>query len=276
MWNSIPRTLKCKRCKIELPWAYICFYKNKANKAGVFYQCKECRKEWRENNKEKIKEYQKKWTDNNPEKVKEWRENNKEYMKEYKKEYMKENKEKIKEYNKEYKNSLASYKIYTHQISFCEKVRRDPNNKRLLQVKCKHSECRKWFNPTNREVMNRISAINGMLSLGTQNHFYCSEECKQSCSIFYQHLYPKGEKPYYSRPEQADWAAKVAENAGYECEICGSTENCSAHHFEGLNINPLMSADIDMGIYLCDACHKRAHSEIGCRPVDLTKRVLCP
>ena len=64
------------------------------------------RKEYRQDNEDKIKEKTKEWRENNKEKIKEydkeWRENNKEerkgYIKEKNKEYRKNNVEKIKEY----------------------------------------------------------------------------------------------------------------------------------------------------------------------------------
>ena len=70
------------------------------------------RKEWREDNKQKIKEYRednkelilekyKEWCENNKEKIKEYRENNKELISEKYKEWRENNKEKIKERRKE-------------------------------------------------------------------------------------------------------------------------------------------------------------------------------
>jgi len=58
------------------------------------------------------------------------------------------------------------------------------------------------------------------------------------------------------------------------CQICGK-EGKIAHHIEGLNVNPIMSADIDMGITLCRKCDKIAHSNIGCRYIDLQKENIC-
>ena len=62
-------------------------------------------KEYNENNKDKITEYNKKYNENNKEKMKEYQkeynENNKDKLKEYKKKYRKENKEKLLEKKKE-------------------------------------------------------------------------------------------------------------------------------------------------------------------------------
>lgn len=173
-----------------------------------------------------------------------------------------------------FKDNIALYSVYAHQIDFCEEVRRDPDNPELLQVRCTESSCRKWFTPTPRMVLSRISALNK--ATGAENRFYCSEECKQNCSIYGTYLYPKGFIPTkYSRKDQNEWAGLVKERDNYECQICGSSENLIAHHMEGLNVNPIESADIDIGITLCSQCDKKVHSKKGCRRIDLTKKYLC-
>jgi len=171
------------------------------------------------------------------------------------------------------KKNISLYNTYSYQISWCEKTRRDPKNKDYLQVKCTNSECRKWFIPTRDSITKRIKAINGK-STG-EHRFYCSDKCKQSCNLYWQQKYPKGQKPYFEkRPNQKEWADMVKERDNNICQRCGK-EGKIAHHLEGLNVNPIMSADIDIGITLCKKCDKLAHSDIGCRPIDLTNINLC-
>ena len=78
------------------------FSRDKSKTDGLKTQCKQCCKQWRENNKE----YMKQWRENNKEYMKEYKkqyyENNKEYMKEYNKQYYENNKEYMKEYRKQY------------------------------------------------------------------------------------------------------------------------------------------------------------------------------
>jgi len=166
----------------------------------------------------------------------------------------------------------AWFNSYAHQIEFCEEVRQDPDNNNLLQVKCSESSCRQWFNPTRRQVFSRITALN---ACSRENRFYCSDECKSNCSIFGQHLYPKNHKPDHSREVQPELRAMVLERDEYECQICGEHENLFCHHFEGIEQNPIESADVDMCITLCKKCHDAAHAEIGCRYVDLKKENIC-
>ena len=58
-------------------------------------------KEYREDNKEKIKEYNKEWWEKNKEKMKEYYQQNKEQLAEYHKKYREENKERISQKSKE-------------------------------------------------------------------------------------------------------------------------------------------------------------------------------
>jgi len=246
------------------------------NKDKIKEQCKK----YREQNKEKINEYNKEYYENNKEKRKEYCEQNKDKIKEQKKEYMKEyceqnkdkikeyheqNKDKIKEYWREWSKSSATYNTFAHQISYVDKIRRDLENKKLLQIKCTY--CKEWFNPTNLAISNRIRALEGK---GTgEQKLYCSDECKKLCSTYHQRKYPKGQKPYVSRDTQAQWADMVKERDGYKCVKCGSTEGLIAHHKEGIRWNPLESADIDIGVTLCEECNKKAHSIEGCSTYDM-------
>jgi len=171
------------------------------------------------------------------------------------------------------KKNIPLFDTYAYQISWIEKVRRDPENTNYLQVKCTNSDCKKWFTPKYTDVVSRIGVLNGK-STGAYR-FYCSNKCKQSCSIFGKQKYPEGFKNLNNnRPDQKEWANMVKERDKYICQKCGK-QGTIAHHIEGLNINPLMSADISIGITLCKECDKKIHSEIGCRPIDLTKNKIC-
>ena len=85
-------------------------------------------------------------------------------------------------------DDVAWYDIYAPQISFCEEVRRDPENKDYLRVRC--TKCNKWFIPKRKIVQNRARTLKG-IGRG-ENRFYCSEECKKECCIYNQKKYPKG------------------------------------------------------------------------------------
>jgi len=170
--------------------------------------------------------------------------------------------------------NIPLFDTYAHKIDWIEEVRRDPENPDYLQVKCTESRCKNWFVPKTTDVQNRIGVLKGR-SKGWCR-FYCSKECKQNCSIFGQRIYPKGFiNTDNIRHDQVSWAQLIKERDNFECQRCSSTENLIAHHIEGLNKNPLESADIDLGITLCIDCHKLAHKDEGCRFADMRKENIC-
>ena len=171
------------------------------------------------------------------------------------------------------KLNLPVYDTYAPQLEWIEDVRRDPENENLLQVKCYESNCNKWFTPTRIQVHSRINSLNGKLR--GENRFYCSNECKNNCSIFGQVTNFKNFKPDYSRELQPELRDLVLQRDEYKCQRCGNTSDLQCHHFEGLNVNPIESADIDNCITLCSECHKMAHENEGCRYVDMRKDQIC-
>ncbi len=108
---------KCNKCK-ELK-GRSCFHKSSAEKDGLSYWCKDCKRE-----------YNRVWTDKNRSKVnrkcREWRSNNKEQVSDYHKEYRKLNKEKIKtrrdKYCRKNKERIREYKREWYQV---------PKNKKM-------------------------------------------------------------------------------------------------------------------------------------------------
>jgi hypothetical protein len=84
---------------------------------------KEQIKEWRETNKEQIKTYNKEYIEDNKEHIKEqkreYRETNKDHIKEYNRQYREANKDKIKEKNKEY-NEANKEKIREYYKQYNE------------------------------------------------------------------------------------------------------------------------------------------------------------
>jgi len=107
----------CPRCKEEKELSE--FNKGRS-------ECRLCSKEYKkeyyENNKDKIKKGKKEYRENNKDKIKEYdkeyKQNNKDKVKEYGKEYRGNNKDKMKEYNKEYskvrRQSDSLYKLTTN------------------------------------------------------------------------------------------------------------------------------------------------------------------
>ena len=156
---------KCSKCGEWLVASTVNFYKAKSGKYGLRGSCKKChakyKKQYYEDNKEKIleynkqyykdnKEYYKEYREDNKEYYKEYREDNKEYYKEYNKEYYKDNKEYYKEYNKEYKKQYyEDNKEYKKQYYEDNKEKISEHNKQYYKNnKEKISEKRKQYNST--------------------------------------------------------------------------------------------------------------------------------
>jgi len=165
-------------------------------------------------------------------------------------------------------DTICKYSTYAHQISWCEEVRRAPDDENILEVKCKY--CGKWFKPTRVQLKNRIKGISNKIT--GEGLLYCSDECKQACPIYYRHKYPKGFTGDInsSREVQPELRKLVLERDNYTCQKCGlnSNEQCvilHCHHINPVILDPLESADIDNCITLCIDCHYEAHQKDGCR-----------
>jgi hypothetical protein len=121
---------QCKSCKNEFNKQY---YKDNKESFKEYYEYKkdfilEKKKEYRQNNKEKIKEYY----ENNKEKKKEYYEDRKEFILEKRKEYYENNKEKAKEY---YENNKEC--INKRSLNYVkERKKRDPLYKLTRNIGC--------------------------------------------------------------------------------------------------------------------------------------------
>jgi len=158
------------------------------------------------------------------------------------------------------KRNVSLYDTYHPQLSYCEETRKDPNESILLQVKC--TKCDKWFTPTLKSVVNRIAALN---SNKGEKRFYCSDECKHSCSIFHKVKYSTDEKrsktnPNFTSEELRIWSKEVLKRANNACEYCNNPAT-DAHHIQPKKLEPFYALDPDNGVACCESCHyKYGHS----------------
>ena len=176
------------------------------------------------------------------------------------------------------KKNIALYETFAQQLKPIEEVRRR-RFKELgeadMQVRCYH--CKKWFYPTRNQVDNRIQNLR---SGGDGMHFYCKEECKESCSIYSQKKFPKGYLPESNRPYvDPYWRSEVIKRAKGKCERCNEpTSKCGpliAHHEKPATLFPMLANDIDNGWAVCEPCHYiLIHSQEGCGLYEL-RRIEC-
>lgn len=157
--------------------------------------------------------------------------------------------------------NVPLYDTYNGRLSFCEETRRDPNDLDILQIKC--TKCEMWFTPTSRSVQSRITALNSITK--GESRFYCSDECKHSCSIFGRRLYYANEKHSktnlnFTSSELQTWSKEVLKRTDHVCEYCGGLA-IEAHHIQPKKLEPFFALDPDNGIACCESCHyKYGHS----------------
>jgi len=149
--------------------------------------------------------------------------------------------------------------------------RRNKEDSNILEVKCMY--CGRWYVPGHGSVIHKIRCMDGKQS-GEQN-LYCSDECKKACPTYRQQLYPKDFKLNTSREVQPALRKLVLERDNYTCQKCDATDKeLHCHHYEGIEVNPVESADIDMCITLCKDCHNEVHKHDKCGMKDY-KRGKC-
>jgi 5-methylcytosine-specific restriction endonuclease McrA len=165
--------------------------------------------------------------------------------------------------------NIPLYDTYEPKLTPYEECKRSEQDPNILEVKCTY--CGKWHTPHVGKVISRVGYINGRGS--KESRFYCSDSCKQECPIFWKRTRYRGQDGENSREVQPELRQLVFARDKYECQKCGSKDSLHCHHYEGVEHNPIESADVDMCITLCKSCHKETHKEKGCRYYDLRK---CP
>jgi len=168
------------------------------------------------------------------------------------------------------KKGIPTYDTYSRQLEPIEKTRRDIIDNNILNIKCIY--CGRWYIPKLHEVIDRIRSINST-SFG-EHRFYCSDECRQECSIYRQIKYPKGFKPATSREVQSELRQLRFEIDNYTCQRCKKHQDeldvaLHCHHIEGIRWEPLESADLDKVITLCKICHEEVHKIERCTYYDM-------
>ena len=161
-----------------------------------------------------------------------------------------------------YKLNIPLYETYQSQLEpYGVKCRRNKEDQNMLEVKCMY--CDRWFVPTITSVGGKIKAINGQTT--GESNLYCSDECKLACPTYRQRIYPKDYKINTSREVQPELRKLVLKRDNYTCQKCNTTDvELHCHHYEGVEVNPVESADIDQCITLCKKCHNDVHRKDKC------------
>jgi len=178
------------------------------------------------------------------------------------------------QYKEKYaKNNIPLYDTYTKQLEpYGVSCRRNKEDLNVLEVKCMY--CDRWYIPSIISVYSKIQCINGKQS--GESNLYCSNVCKQACPTYGQNIYPKGfkdDKTNTSREVQPALRKRVLKRDNYTCQKCGTIDTeLHCHHYEGVEINPIESADADNCITLCKACHNDIHKADKCGIKDYQRK----
>jgi len=229
---------------------------------------REKQKEYREKNKKKVNKATKEWRKNNEEHMKKYDEENKEKKSMQKREHYQKNKERCRKLGKEFSKSNAKFKTYKDKLTVDEDPIASENGN--LLVKCTY--CGRYYCPTAKSVINRISVVKGGPNLHGEARLYCSDGCKEACPTFGQQLYPKGFKPATSREVNPLIRQMCLERDDYTCQKCGATIEeieLHCHHIEGATQMPMLANDVENTITLCKPCHILVHQQDGCTNYDL-------
>ena len=159
----------------------------------------------------------------------------------------------------EYERALSRHKTYEPQLAPYGVECRAAGDK--LEVRCWYNGCGEWFIPTKYQVRNKIASLKGQ-SRGECN-IYCSTDCKEKCSTFGRHTYPKRQ----ARTHQAELRSILISERGTICESCGIDvpTGIICHHILPVKTNPLESLDKDNCLLLCYECDQTAHQKDGCK-----------
>ena len=253
---SPPTTKTCCRCHLELPLED--FYIRKITKDGLTHQCKSC---WDNRNKEEIRLAATKI------RQKSYRESNKEKLKAHRKEYRKIHSDLCKERVNRMRFGPVSFERFGHKLTIDEDPTHDLEGN--LQVRCTY--CGRRYTPSRCSVSRRIKFLS-IQKGANEARLYCSDGCKEECPLFRSRGAIHGPNDY-TREVQPYLRKIVLQRDGYKCQIGNdcSEDVLHCHHFEGLNQNPIESADTDNCITLCKKHHKWVHTKEGCTRNDLRK-----
>lgn len=263
----------CTKCGEFKVWGE--FNNHKIGINGKHSKCRGCFKKYGEENKEAIAENKKQYREENRDviaaKKKQYREENREAIAEYKKQWYEENRDAVlaqkkqyyednrdvrTEYKKQWNISPAKYKTFKDKLTTFESPRESKDG--YMEVKC--AMCEKYFIPTNGQVQSRVQGLNGTSS--GENRFYCSDSCKDACSVFGRRKYPKGFKKPSNREFEKEFRTMILERDNYTCQVCNKQfdkKHLQAHHVTPVVCSPMGQVDIDNGICVCKECHINLH-----------------
>ena len=140
------KTKICCRCKKEYPATAEYFHRDKCNKDGLDYQCKECKKkqgeEYRKNNREKVLQYGRDYRNKNRTRLNKLANDR----------YYKHKEEDLKRFKKWRQDNTEKIKAYLHSMSGIYKTIKRAAKIKNLPV-CSKQEFAEWYEKQDLECI---------------------------------------------------------------------------------------------------------------------------
>lgn len=157
---------------------------------------------------------------------------------------------------------LTLDKIRTKYPDFLliEELKEDSQSKELYG-RCKYSECMNskekdgWFKLTSLQITERKYSF--YKSNGTSNYFYCSDMCKNMCSLYHTNGDPNKKQLNnlpYTQQQYETWKKWVLEKDDYKCFYCNKKAE-HVHHEVPTKMDAGQSLDPPNGISMCSEHH---------------------
>ena len=204
---------QCTKCKTEQPEAN--FKKDATRHDGLFPQCKDCTRAYRQANAEKIKMYRKEYQDSHKEHRKEYNERNAEKIKAYRKQYEAQNAERISARRKtQYWRNLEESREYSRKVQ----ARRQKNVPLLVRAATKRY--RERYPELAKERAKKYRELNREKVAETNRRYRINNREKVRQKRRVRRARKFSHKEHFTL---AQWQTLKAEH-NYTCLCCGKAE----------------------------------------------------
>lgn len=231
----------CSKCREDKEITE--FHKNKRAKDGYYSTCKSCKSKYTEANRARINKINTAYKEKNRDQI---RSGNRGYYRRHK--------SRLGPIRREYNTSLCKSARLYKKLKHLAPRWSDAGH---LIVPC--YKCGKYFAPTNSAAQAYIQAFKG--DQPGERNLYCSDRCKQTCSVFGQspyrsHLPPSDIKKARSCQTNHLKLIQCDEDGHTHCEKCGDIIDVELHHTLPVAEYGLDSISSAGHILLCWRCHQ--------------------
>ncbi len=292
------KTKICSKCGIKKD--VLDFSKDRSQKDGVRSQCKKCtmlsrkkfketikeyKKQYHQNNREKIikrmkqyreenKENRKQYYEKNKEKIKQYREKNKENTAEYNKQYREKNKDKMAEYGKQYREENKEkraeyYKQYSEEnkdkIAMWQKQYNEENKENLVAKMKQYREDNRikiklqsgiYYQKNKEYIKERAIQYRK-----TENHKMGKIRSENKRRWLKQQT-NNGSIPMVIRHPYTKDMRDLLKRQNYKCYLCGCDITKEKHWDHWVPISKGGPDTLENGVWLCPGCNMKKHNTI--------------